>query len=228
MRSGHTEAAVDLCRLANLAPVGVICELMNDDGSVTRGPQISKFAADNDLVQISVSDLISYRQVQENLVRRAEEFDVVSEIGTLRAIAYVTPFDNLHHVAFVYGDISAGTHIPTRIHRANLAADLFGGAKPVKAALKSFKEHGRGVLVFLLDGAAGVPAVTSSELTANPSEETRKREWREIGLGAQILRDLAVRSIHMLTWSEHNLVFVGLSGFGIKIDEIEKLEHRLD
>src|SRR3954452_12985595 len=103
MRSGHTEACVDLCRLAELPAVGVLSELMNDDGTVMRGPQVTAFAEKHKLARISIADIIAYRQVRDKLVKRVREFPVKSEIGTLSGYAYVTPFDNVQHMAFVHG-----------------------------------------------------------------------------------------------------------------------------
>jgi 3,4-dihydroxy 2-butanone 4-phosphate synthase / GTP cyclohydrolase II len=222
MRSGHTEAAVDLCRLANLEPVGVICELVNDDGTVMRGSQVAGFAQRHKLHHISVSDLIAYRQAREKLVERVGEFPVETEIGTLKGYAYVTPFDKVHHMALVHGRIGEGADVPTRLHRAHLINDIFGGAKTVHAALARFKQAGRGVIVVLRDGTAGVPTSAIPKEDATDSEAARSREWREIGLGAQILRDLGVRSIRLLASSERT--YVGLAGFGIEIKGTEKLE----
>src|SRR5947207_6953668 len=159
MRSGHTEACVDLCRLAGLPPIGVLAELMNDDGTVMRGPAITAFAEHHHLKQISIADLIAYRQARDKLVRRIGEFPVQSKIGTLTGYAYVTPFDAIQHMAFVYGRIGDGRDILARLHRADIIRDVFGGSgvSPVHSSLDRFKDEGRGVLVFLRDGAAGVP-----------------------------------------------------------------------
>jgi 3,4-dihydroxy 2-butanone 4-phosphate synthase/GTP cyclohydrolase II len=221
MRSGHTEAAIDLCRLANLEPVGVICELVNDDGTVMRGPQIKAFAEKHKLRQISVDELIAYRQAREKLVERVGEFSVDTSIGTLRGYAYATPFDKVHHMAVVHGRIGDGTDVPTRLHRANIISDVFGGGKSVNAALARFKEIGRGVIVVLRDGTAGVP-VQALPQEESAAEAARTRAWREVGLGAQILKDLEVRSIRLLSTSQHT--YVGLGGFGIEITETEGLE----
>src|SRR5690348_13788705 len=194
MRSGHTEAAIDLCRLSNLEPVGVICELVNDDGTVMRGPQIKVFAEKHKLRQISVDELIAYRQAREKLVERVGEFSVETSIGTLQGYAYATPFDKVHHMAVVHGRIGDGTDVPTRLHRANIITDVFGGGKSVNAALARFKQIGRGVIVVLRDGTAGVP-VQALPQEESAAEAARTRAWREVGLGAQILKDLGVRSI---------------------------------
>src|ERR1700732_2816559 len=123
MRSGHTEACVDLCRLARLPPVGVLAELMNDDGTVMRGRAVQAFAAQHNLKFLSIADLIAYRQARDKLVERVSEFPVQSEIGELKGYAYVTPFDPVYHVACVYGRIGDGKDVLTRLHRANLIND---------------------------------------------------------------------------------------------------------
>ena len=222
MRSGHTEAAIDLCRLSDLEPVGVICELVNDDGTVMRGPQIKAFAEKHKLKHISVAELIAYRQAREKLVERVGEFSVETAIGTMKGYAYVTPFDKVHHMALVHGKIGDGADMPTRLHRANVILDMFGGAKSVNAALARFKQIGRGVIVVLRDGTAGVPVQALPQGGESEAEAARTRQWREVGLGAQILKDLGVRSIKLLSSSKHN--YVGLAGFGIEITETEGLE----
>ncbi|HLH95590.1 MAG TPA: 3,4-dihydroxy-2-butanone-4-phosphate synthase [Xanthobacteraceae bacterium] len=222
MRSGHTEACVDLCRLAGLPPVGVLAELMNDDGTVLRGPGVVAFAKRHGLQYVSIADLIAYRQARDKLVKRVAEFQVDSEIGKLDGFSYVTPFDHVHHMAFVYGRIGDGRNMPARLHRADVISEVFGGAKPIHSALARFKAEGRGVLVFLRDGAAGVPASIIPPSSVTASEAARTRQWREIGLGAQILKDLGISSIRLLASSKWN--YVGLAGFGIEILATDTLE----
>jgi 3,4-dihydroxy 2-butanone 4-phosphate synthase/GTP cyclohydrolase II len=228
MRSGHTEAALDLCRFAAIEPVAAICELVNDDGTVMRGPQITAFAKKHTLKRISVADLIAYRQAREKLVSRVAEFEIETEIGRFTGYAYVTPFDKVHHFAFVYGEIGDGQNVPTRLHRANVIEDVFGGAKPIHAALARFKEAGRGVLVYLREGTSGVPTTAIAE-DSTASELERSRQWKDIGLGAQILRDLGITSIRL--YATRPRTYVGLAGFGIEIASTEPLEetavHRL-
>ncbi|MGQ4273073.1 3,4-dihydroxy-2-butanone-4-phosphate synthase [Terrihabitans sp. B22-R8] len=220
IRSGHTEAAVDLCKLAELPPVGVIAELVNDDGTVMRGPQVSAFAEQHGLKRISVADLIAYRQAREKLVTRISEFTVPSEIGPLKGYAYVTPFDAVHHLALVHGDIGAGRHIPARLHRADALTDVFGGGKTLRASLHHFQKTGHGVLIYLRDGAVGVPIHTPAE--RGSSEAVRDQLWREVGVGAQILKDLGVSSIRLLASRERH--YVGLAGFGIDIEGTDLIE----
>jgi 3,4-dihydroxy 2-butanone 4-phosphate synthase / GTP cyclohydrolase II len=217
IRSGHTEAAVDLCRLAGLPQVAAICELANDDGTVKRGPEVAAFAAEHGLKRVSIADLIAYRQAREKLVERLATFSVDSEIGPLTAHAYTTPFDSVHHLAFVYGRIGDGENVPTRLHRADVVSDVFGGAKTIRASLAKFAEAGRGVIVYLRDGAVGVPTMAHGEKAS--AEEQRSAQWREVGLGAQILKDLNISSIKLLSTKART--YVGLSGFGIEIKGTE-------
>jgi len=221
MRSGHTEACVDLCRHAGLPSVGVLAELVNDDGTVKRGPQVAAFARQHGLAQISIADLIAWRQAREKLVERVATFRVKSEIGDLAGYAFVTPFDAVHHMAFVYGRIDDGKNILARLHRADIVGDLFGGAKVIHRSLSRFKEEGRGVLIYLRDGSAGVPVVRP-DVEATPTAAARERHWREIGLGAQILRDLGISSIRLL--ASRKWTYVGVAGFGIEIVSTETLE----
>ncbi len=222
MRSGHTEAAVDLCRLAGLPPVGVICELANDDGTVMTGQQVTQFAQAHDLKLVSVADLIAYRQAREKLVERVATFPVSTPAGELIGHAYVTPFDSVQHFAFVYGGVGDGRDVPARLHRADILGDVMGGAETIKKTLAGFAREGRGVLIYLRDGAAGVPANVVG--AAQNAEETRKRQWLDVGLGAQILKDLGVSSIRLRSTTSKPRAFVGLSGFGIEITAVEPVE----
>ena len=219
MRSGHTEAAVDLCRLAGLPPVAVICELANDDGTVMMGRQIEDFAGRHALKRISVADLIAYRQSREKLVERVATFPVRTAVGEMTGYAYSTRFDEVQHFAFVHGRLGDGRNVPVRLHRANIIEDVLGGGLVINASLQRFAREGRGVLVYLREGTAGVPA---SSVGAPSAEAQRMGQWREIGVGAQILRDLGIGSIRLLSSSERT--YVGLSGFGIEIAATEPLD----
>ncbi len=229
MRSGHTEAAVDLCRLADLSEVGVISELVNDDGTVMRGPQVSSFGAEHGLKMISVADLISHRQRQERLIERIGEFDITTKRGSAKVYTYRTPWDAMHHVAVVFGDIRDGREITARLQRENLVADVFGAASDMDAIVDNIAKAGRGVIVYLREGAVGVPDAGGDEGTALSGRErhgtarSREEEWREIGLGAQILKDLGIQSIRLLASRERH--YVGLDGFGIEISKTEIIEH---
>jgi 3,4-dihydroxy 2-butanone 4-phosphate synthase / GTP cyclohydrolase II len=220
MRSGHTEAAVDLCKLAGLPPVAVICELANDDGTVMVGPQVEAFADKHKIKRISVADLIAYRQAREKLVERVACFPVKTPIGDLQGYAYRTPFDPVLHFAFVHGTIGDGREVPARLHRADILGDIFGGGA-IPKVLSRFKAEGRGALIYLRDGSAGVPANLGGT-HATGSDDARETQWREIGLGAQILRDLGVSSIRLRT--DNPRTYVGLAGFGIEIAAVEPLD----
>ncbi|WP_315834441.1 3,4-dihydroxy-2-butanone-4-phosphate synthase [Bradyrhizobium prioriisuperbiae] len=213
LRSGHTEAAIDLCKLSGLPLVGVISELMNDDGTVMKGAQVADFAKTNNLKHVTIADMISYRQAREKLIERVSTFTVDSPIGKLEGHAYRSPFDPIYHVAFVYGGIGDGKNVLTRFHKPNIIKDVFMGSQSVIKALEAIKKEGRGVLVYLRDGAAGVPVEPLD--TPSSAEADRNRQWREVGVGAQILRDLGVCSIRNLSSSSHD--YKGLGGFGIEI-----------
>jgi 3,4-dihydroxy 2-butanone 4-phosphate synthase / GTP cyclohydrolase II len=220
MRSGHTEAAVDLVKLAGLHPAGVISELVNDDGSVKRGPQVLAFARQQGLKITSVADLIAYRQSRERLVEQTAQFDVETAIGRARGFSYVTPFDAVEQLALVYGDISGGKNVPVRLHRENVLEDVFGNRQTLEKVFEVFKREGRGVLVYLQEGVTGVPASQiSGEKTGSAAQ--RAQSWRDVGLGAQILRDLNVHSIRLISSSQRH--YVGLSGFGIEIAETVRI-----
>lgn len=219
MRSGHTEAAVDMCRLAGLPDVGVICELVNDDGTVTRGQEVTDFAQKHDLPLVSVADLIAYRQRREKLVERVGTFAIETVVGEAIAYAYSTPFDRVQHLALVFGDVSKGEAIPVRLQREDITLDVFGGAPRLNESLKSLAETG-GVLVYLREGTAGVAWQDESATHPRGDEDhgsarEREAEWREVGLGAQILRDLGIVSILPLTSRSRR--YVGLDAFGITI-----------
>ncbi len=221
MRSGHTEAAVDLVKLAGLKPVGAICELVNDDGSVKRGPQNFAFAREHGLKIISVADLIAYRQRRERLVEQTAQFDVETAIGKAKGYSYVTPFDQVEQLALVFGDVTSGRKVPVRLHRENVLEDVFGTRTTLTKVFEVFKREGSGILVYLQEGAAGVPAGQfGAEKSASAAQ--RQQSWRDVGLGAQILRDLNVSTIRLI--SSTNRHYVGLSGFGIEIAETIKLD----
>lgn len=230
-RTGHTEATVDLATLAGHPPVGVLAELVNDDGSVKRLPELLQFAEEHGLKIVSIADIIAYRQRRERLVERVAEFDVETEIGTARGVAYSTPFDSVQHLALIFGDINDGTAVPVRIHRESIIDDVFthrtsSQDSVISRALKRFQADGRGVLLYLREGSSGVPAWALSESPTagedtSESEATRAREWREVGVGAQILRELGVTSITLL--ATRRRTYIGLGGFGIDLVRTELL-----
>ncbi|MEO0635761.1 MAG: 3,4-dihydroxy-2-butanone-4-phosphate synthase [Pseudomonadota bacterium] len=225
MRSGHTEAAVDLCKLAGLPPVGVICEMVNDDGTVMRGPQVADFAEEHGLKQVSVADLIAYRQRKETLVSRDATFSIDSPHGPAEAFAYSLPWEPMQHLAVVYGDIRDGEDVPVRLHVEDVAEDVFGTKPAIHDIRQKIADAGRGVIVYLRQGSVGVGGqgrvqrADTSDREDHAEQQERDEEWLEIGLGAQILKDLGVRSIRLLASRERH--YVGLSGFDIEIVDTE-------
>ena len=195
------------------------------------GAQVADFAAEHDLKMVSVSDLIAWRQRTERLVERINEQPVDTIVGPAYAMTYSTPYDPMHHVAIVYGDILDGRNVPVRLQLESVLDDVFGKNQPLDATMKHFAERGRGIIVYLREGSVGVARQSTrprSELEAAETEEhssaqARQEQWREIGLGAQILKDLGVTSIRLLASRERH--YVGLEGFDIKIEETEILDH---
>jgi len=214
LRAGHTEAAVDLCKLAGLPPVGVISELVNDDGTVMKGKQVADFAKAHNLPHVTIDGLIAYRQAREKLIERVSHFETTSLIGPIEAYGYRSPFDEMVHLALVYGDISNGQDVLVRFHAPDIVQDFLQPKSRIHAALERLREEGRGILVILRDGAVGVP-VKTLDADAPTIENNRRKQWREVGVGAQILRDLGVTSIRHLTSSA--TTYKGLSGFGIEL-----------
>lgn len=225
IRSGHTEAAVDLAELGGHPPVGVIGELVNDDGTVMRGEAVLQFARWHGLTLVSIAELIAYRQQRERLVTRVGEGVIETAHGPARGVAYATPFDAVQHLALVFGEIGDGSDVLVRLHREDLLRDVFPAEERLlDTAIRRMTEAGRGVLVYLRDGATGV-APTGQFVTQPAAEEDTDSErlrqalWREVGVGAQILYDLGVRSIRLIASQERQ--YVGLSGFGIDITATE-------
>lgn len=162
VRSGHTEAGTDLATLAGCPPVGLLAELVNDDGSVQRLPQLVEFASTHKLKLISIGDLIAYRQIREQLVERTAEFKIRTRIGDALAYAYKTKFEDAEHIALIFGDIENLASVPVRIHRERLLDDIFGpqSSHPqnlLDVALERIDTLGGGVLIYLRSGFVGVP-----------------------------------------------------------------------
>jgi 3,4-dihydroxy 2-butanone 4-phosphate synthase / GTP cyclohydrolase II len=226
VRSGHTEAATDLARLAGLAPVGVIGELVNDEGAVKRLPALLAFASEYQLKIVSIADLIGYRRRRERLVHRVREYTVATEIGPAQAIAYATPFDQVQHLALVFGEIADAAALPVRIHREQVIFDVFSprtdGSNLLAKSLARIKVAGCGVVLYLRDGHGGLETPTTTQASDTTSDQQRTAHWREIGIGAQILRDLGVSSIRLIT--SHHFDYIGLSGFDIRITDTDIID----
>ena len=217
VRAGQTEAAVDLARMAGLAPGGVICEIMNDDGSMARVPQLVEFCARHGLRMITVASLIRYRLETEHLVERREESCIETEFGSFKSITYVSPINGEQHLALVYGEVARKHHVLVRMHARCLMGDVFGSTQcdcreTLRASLARIAEEGAGVLVYLHQTGLGArkhyPA-PHGHTNAPPQDET--------GIGAQILADLGLSTIRLLT--NHPRKVIGVDAFGIEISE---------
>jgi 3,4-dihydroxy 2-butanone 4-phosphate synthase/GTP cyclohydrolase II len=220
VRAGHTEAAVDISRLAGLTPAGVICEVMSDDGSMARLPELVLFAQEHGLRIGTIADLISYRRRAESLLERVAEAPFPSHYGDdIRMIVYRNRIDGVEHVALVRGTIRPEMPTLVRVHQLDLMLDMLGGTQAgrdyVPRALRAFAAHdGPAAAVFVRDPD---PTQTSRRLLGGGKDHFDPHSQRDYGVGAQMLRDLGVREMILLTASRRKLA--GLEGFGLSIIE---------
>ncbi len=234
-RSGHTEAAVDLVSLAGLEPAGVICEIINDDGSMARLPDLIEFSKKHTLKIISIKDLIKYRVASTKLVEKVAEIDLPTEYGHFRAHAYRSLLDDQVdrlHIALVKGDISEGGPILVRVHSECMTGDVFGSLRcdcgpQLHSALCSVEKEGKGVVLYMRQEGRGIGLL--EKLKAYKLQEEgmdtveanialgHKPDLRDYGLGAQILKDLGLSRIRLMT--NNPLKVVGLEGYGLIIEE---------
>ncbi len=237
VRAGQTEAAVDLARIAGLYPAGVICEIMNDDGTMARVPELTKFAKRHGLLMITIADLIQYRMRTEALVRRVASAALPTEHGEFRVIAYESVIDRETHVALVKGEIGDGEQVLVRVHSRCLTGDVFHSARcdcglQLEAALHRISEEGRGVLLYLNQEGRGIGLankIRAYELqdqgfdTVEANERLGfKADQRDYGIGVQILRDLGVHSMRLLSNNPRKLV--GIEGYNLSVSEWIPLE----
>jgi 3,4-dihydroxy 2-butanone 4-phosphate synthase/GTP cyclohydrolase II len=237
VRAGQTEAAVDLARIAGLYPAGVICEIMNDDGSMARVPDLIRFARRHKLLMITIADLIQYRMNTETLVKRAAAASLPTAHGNFRVIAYESIIDGETHVALVKGEIGDGEHVLVRVHSKCLTGDVFHSARcdcgpQLDAAMQRIAEEGRGVLLYLNQEGRGIGLankIRAYELqdqgldTVEANERLGfKADQRDYGIGVQILKDLGVKSMRLLSNNPRKLV--GLEGYGLSVAEWLPLE----
>ncbi|WP_368415848.1 3,4-dihydroxy-2-butanone-4-phosphate synthase [Falsiroseomonas sp.] len=216
VRAGHTEAAVDFARLAGLNPSGVICEIMNDDGTMARMPDLVAFAQRHNLKLGTIADLIAHRRRTERLVKREEEGQIEGVGGTWRVIVYASTLDHGEHLALVKGDLSRPEPTLVRMHAASMLRDLVAGRAEddLHAAMHAIAAEGRGVVVLLRDWRADG---LSQAIRARREKRTAAPELRDYGIGAQILADLGLRDIIRL--SDNPRPVVGLEGYGLTVVE---------
>ena len=226
VRAGHTEASVDIARLAGFNPSGVICDIMNDDGTMARLPDLVKFAQFHGLKIATIADLIAYRRQHDNLVRREVESDFNARWGgDFRMIIFRNSVDHVEHIALVKGDISTPEPVLVRMHALNVFRDVLGGTarggSSLHGAMKQIGEAGRGVVVIIREQLTSPLAGHVKGFLAG--QKTDYGQLRDYGVGAQILIDLGVRDMILLSNTERNIV--GLDGYGLTVVETRPTPH---